>query len=95
MMRGCWAWAIPADHLTVAMAKEGNPKVIRFPRQLTAAKFVGTVKEPGSHRHDFSFSRLKTAVARCVEQYQKRGDEVPVADIAVSFQEEVVDVITS
>lgn len=77
------------------LAKEGNPKAIRFPRGLTMPKFVGTAEEPGKHRHDFSFSGLKTAVARCVEQYLKRGEEVPVADIAASFQEAVVDVITS
>lgn len=77
------------------IAKEGDAKAIRFPRGLNLPKFVGTAGEPGKHRHDFSFSGLKTAVARCVEQYQKRGEEVPVADIAASFQEAVVDVITS
>ncbi|GAA4362219.1 tRNA (adenosine(37)-N6)-threonylcarbamoyltransferase complex transferase subunit TsaD [Paeniglutamicibacter cryotolerans] len=78
-----------------AMAKTGDAKAIRFPRGLSLPKFVGTAEEPGKHRNDFSFSGLKTAVARCVEQYEARGEEVPVADIAASFQEAVVDVITS
>lgn len=78
-----------------AMAKTGDAKAIRFPRGLSLPKFVGTAEEPGKHRHDFSFSGLKTAVARCVEQYEARGEEVPVADIAASFQEAVVDVITA
>ena len=34
-------------------------------------------------------------MARCVEQFEARGEEVPVADIAAAFQEAVVDVITS
>ncbi|WP_102160544.1 tRNA (adenosine(37)-N6)-threonylcarbamoyltransferase complex transferase subunit TsaD [Zhihengliuella halotolerans] len=76
------------------IASEGNPKAIRFPRGLTMPKFVGTADAPGKHRYDFSFSGLKTAVARSVEQYQAKGIEVPVADIAASFQEAVVDVVT-
>ncbi len=85
----------PGGPVIDKIAKEGDPKAIRFPRGLTLPKFVGSAENPGKHRHDFSFSGLKTAVARCVEQYQLRGEEVPVADIAASFQEAVVDVITS
>ncbi|GAA5192459.1 tRNA (adenosine(37)-N6)-threonylcarbamoyltransferase complex transferase subunit TsaD [Arthrobacter gyeryongensis] len=77
------------------LAKQGNAKAIRFPRGLTQPKYMGTVEEPGPHRYDWSFSGLKTAVARCVEQFEARGEEVPVADIAAAFQEAVVDVITS
>ncbi|MBB5597102.1 tRNA (adenosine(37)-N6)-threonylcarbamoyltransferase complex transferase subunit TsaD [Neomicrococcus lactis] len=75
-------------------AKDGNPKAIRFPRGLSVPKFMGTAEEPGPHRYDFSFSGLKTAVSRAVEHFDKRGEEVPVADVAASFQEAVVDVIT-
>ena len=46
------------------------------------------------HRYDVSFSGLKTAVARWVEQRRLDGHEVPVADVAASFQEAVVDVLT-
>ncbi|MBP3042851.1 tRNA (adenosine(37)-N6)-threonylcarbamoyltransferase complex transferase subunit TsaD [Arthrobacter jiangjiafuii] len=77
------------------LARTGNPKAIRFPRGLTQPKYLGTAEEPGPHRYDWSFSGLKTAVARCVEQYEAAGEELPVADIAASFQEAVVDVITA
>ncbi|MEC5180080.1 tRNA (adenosine(37)-N6)-threonylcarbamoyltransferase complex transferase subunit TsaD [Arthrobacter sp. CG_A4] len=77
------------------LARTGNAKAIRFPRGLTQPKYMGTADEPGPHRYDFSFSGLKTAVARCVEQFEARGQPVPVADIAAAFQEAVVDVITS
>ncbi|GAA3282696.1 tRNA (adenosine(37)-N6)-threonylcarbamoyltransferase complex transferase subunit TsaD [Paenarthrobacter aurescens] len=77
------------------VARQGNPKSIRFPRGLTQPKYMGTAEEKGPHRYDWSFSGLKTAVARCVEQFEARGEEVPVADIAAAFQEAVVDVISS
>ena len=77
------------------LASTGNPKAIRFPRGLSQPKYMGTAEEPGPHRYDWSFSGLKTAVARCVEQFEARGEDVPVADIAAAFQEAVVDVITS
>ncbi len=44
---------------------------------------------------DFSFSGLKTAVARWVEAREAAGEPVPVADLAASFQEAVADVLTS
>jgi len=78
-----------------ALAKEGNAKAIRFPRGLTVPKYMGTAGEPGPHRYDFSFSGLKTAVARCVEGFEAKGEPVPVADVAASFQEAVLDVITA
>ncbi|MET3705657.1 tRNA (adenosine(37)-N6)-threonylcarbamoyltransferase complex transferase subunit TsaD [Arthrobacter sp. UYEF6] len=77
------------------LARTGNPKAIRFPRGLSQPKYMGTAEAPGKHRYDWSFSGLKTAVARCVEQFEARGEEVPVADVAAAFQEAVVDVITS
>jgi N6-L-threonylcarbamoyladenine synthase len=77
------------------LARTGDAKAIRIPRGLTQPKYMGTAEEPGPHRYDWSFSGLKTAVARCVEQFEARGETVPVADIAAAFQEAVVDVITS
>ena len=77
------------------LARTGNAKAIRFPRGLSQPKYMGTADEPGPHRYDWSFSGLKTAVARCVEQFEARGETVPVADIAAAFQEAVVDIITS
>ncbi|MEU8259975.1 tRNA (adenosine(37)-N6)-threonylcarbamoyltransferase complex transferase subunit TsaD [Micromonospora sp. NPDC048999] len=68
-------------------ARAGDPEAITFPRGLTAAKDLV------AHRYDFSFSGLKTAVARWVEARQRAGEPVPVADVAASFQEAVCDVL--
>jgi len=70
-------------------ARAGDPAAIAFPRGLTAPKDLA------AHRFDFSFSGLKTAVARWVEARQRAGEPVPVADVAASFQEAVVDVLTA
>jgi N6-L-threonylcarbamoyladenine synthase len=67
-------------------AREGDPAAIDFPRGLTG---------PRDAPFDFSFSGLKTAVARWVEARQRAGEPVPVADVAASFQEAVVDVLTA
>jgi N6-L-threonylcarbamoyladenine synthase len=64
-------------------AKAGAGDAVNFPR----SKYRdGTA--------DFSFSGLKTAVARWVEARQAAGQPVPVADVAASFQEAVADVLT-
>ncbi|TLK51079.1 tRNA (adenosine(37)-N6)-threonylcarbamoyltransferase complex transferase subunit TsaD [Glutamicibacter sp. V16R2B1] len=76
-------------------ATKGDRKAFRFPRGLSLPKFTGTAENPGKHRYNFSFSGLKTAVSRAVEHFESQGLEVPVADIAASFQEAVVDVITA
>lgn len=68
-----------------AAARQGDPNAIRFPRGMTG---------PRDARNDFSFSGLKTAVARHVEKCRRDGIEPPVADIAASFQEAVADVLT-
>ncbi|WP_026378680.1 tRNA (adenosine(37)-N6)-threonylcarbamoyltransferase complex transferase subunit TsaD [Agromyces italicus] len=67
----------------------GDPEAIRFPRGLTRPKDLA------AHRYDFSFSGLKTAVARWVEQREAAGEPVPVADVAASFREAVVDVLVA
>lgn len=85
----------PGGPVIDRLAREGNPKAIRFPRGLSQPKYMGTAEAPGPHRYDWSFSGLKTAVARAVEQFEAAGQDVPVADIAASFQEAVVDVITA
>jgi N6-L-threonylcarbamoyladenine synthase len=53
----------------------GDPASIAFPRGLTAPKDLC------AHRFDFSFSGLKTAVARWVEARERAGEPVPVADV--------------
>jgi len=64
-------------------AREGDEQAITFPR--------GKYRDGTS---DFSFSGLKTAVARWVEAREAAGEPVPVADVAASFQEAVADVLT-
>ena len=70
------------------MARDGNPAAMRFPRSLSLPRDLV------EHRFDFSFSGLKTAVARWVETRELAGTPVPIADVAASFQEAVVDVLT-
>jgi len=71
------------------LARDGDGAAIRFPRGLTAAKDLA------AHRYDFSFSGLKTAVARWVEARRREGTTIPIADVAASFQEAVCDVLTA
>jgi len=71
------------------MAAEGDPGAIDFPRGLTG---------PGDRErypYDFSFSGLKTAVARWIRAREAAGEPVPVADVAASMQEAVADVLTA
>ena len=69
-------------------ARSGSSVAIVFPRGLTSQRDLQR------HRFDFSFSGLKTAVARWVEAREAAGEAVPVADVAASFQEAVCDVLT-
>jgi len=69
-------------------AREGQ-LTITFPRGLTGPR------DQAEHRFDFSFSGLKTAVARWVEARERSGEPVPVNDVARSFQEAVCDVLTA
>jgi N6-L-threonylcarbamoyladenine synthase len=68
-----------------AESKSGNPSAIDFPRGLTLPKDLI------DHEFDFSFSGLKTAVAR----YLAQTPNYLRADVAASFQEAVVDVLLS
>ncbi len=62
-------------------AEAGNPEAFAFPR----SRLDGT--------WNFSFSGLKTAVLRVVRKLEEEGNELPVADLAASFQAAVVDVL--
>jgi N6-L-threonylcarbamoyladenine synthase len=69
----------------------GGPAVDRMAREGSAdIAFPRGMMNDGSY--DVSFSGLKTAVARWVE---KQEGPVPVADVCASFQEAVVDVLTT
>ena len=47
----------------------------------------------GFHPYDFSFSGLKTAMLRTVESCQSSGGDLPLADLAASFEQVVADVL--
>ena len=64
------------------VARDGDAAAIDFPR--------GVVRDAP---YSFTFSGLKTAVARWVEARQRAGEPVPIADVAASFQEAVADVL--
>jgi N6-L-threonylcarbamoyladenine synthase len=68
-------------------AQEGNALAIEFPKGLMSKDDLI------NHTFDFSFSGLKTAVARWVQAWEKTGVAVPVSDVAASFQEAVVEVL--
>lgn len=65
------------------IAAEGNPKAIHFKR-------VYLEKDS----YDFSFSGLKTSVLNYINSEKQAGREINRADVAASFQEAVMDVIT-
>ncbi|MDX3000694.1 tRNA (adenosine(37)-N6)-threonylcarbamoyltransferase complex transferase subunit TsaD [Kribbella solani] len=70
-------------------ARDGGDRLyVKFPRGLTSPRDLER------HRFDFSFSGLKTAVARWVEAKRRDGEDVPVNHVAAAFQEAVCDVLT-
>ena len=71
----------PGGKVLDDLARSGDRDAIVFPRGMTG---------PRDDRHAFSFSGLKTAVARYVESHP----EASPADVAAGFQEAVADVLT-
>ncbi len=69
----------PGGPIIDSLADSGDPNAVRFPRAMPGDNF------------DFSFSGLKTAVIN----YVRKNPDVPVADIAASFQAAVVDVLVT
>lgn len=80
----------PGGPVVDKLAARGIRKAIRFPRGLSRADDLR-----GEHRYDFSFSGVKTSVARYVESAEREGRVISVEDVCASFQEAVVDVLTS
>ncbi|GBE77009.1 probable o-sialoglycoprotein endopeptidase [Microcystis aeruginosa NIES-87] len=76
----------PGGPIIDRMAKDGNPQAFPLPE--------GKISLPtgGFHAYDSSFSGLKTAVLRLVEKFEP--DNLPVADIAASFQDTVARSLT-
>ena len=79
----------PGGPVVDKLAQRGEPN-ISFPRALSRADDLR-----GEHRYNFSFSGLKTAVARYVEAAERAGEVISVEDVCASFQEAVVDVLTA
>ena len=71
------------------LSREGDREALRFPRGLAAGK------DKERHRYDFSFSGLKTAVARYLEGTRARGEDVSAADVCAAFSEAVNDSLTA
>ncbi len=62
---------------------DGDPDAVRFPRALA------------DRPYDFSFSGLKTSVVTFLEKAKAAGSLPPLADVAASVQEAIVDVLVS
>ena len=72
----------PGGPVIERLSTQGNRRAFNFPRPLMR-----------SHKLDFSFSGLKTAVINKFKGEAK--DTLPVPDIAASFQEAIVDVLVT
>lgn len=64
------------------VARTGSPAAVHFPRPFLKQKGL-----------DFSFSGLKTALLYYLRNLERSGAAPPVADIAASYQEAIVDVL--
>ena len=70
------------------LAKTGNPTAFSLPEGRIS------LPEGGYHPYDSSFSGLKTAVLRLVQQWEKNHEPIPAADLAASFQEAIARALT-
>ena len=68
-------------------AQLGDPKAIKVPQGLTQGK------AGAAHPYDFSFSGVKTAVARWIEEQQAAGRDVPIDDVCASLADSVATVL--
>jgi N6-L-threonylcarbamoyladenine synthase len=78
----------PGGPMIDKLAKTGNGKTFSLPEGRIS------LPEGGYHPYDSSFSGLKTAVLRLVNQLEKETDSLPIADLAASFQETVARSLT-
>lgn len=78
----------PGGAIIDKLAQQGNSQAFSLPE--------GKVSLPngGYHPYDASFSGLKTAVLRLVQQFEKQEQPVPIKDIAASFQDTVARSLT-
>ncbi|PKV09754.1 tRNA (adenosine(37)-N6)-threonylcarbamoyltransferase complex transferase subunit TsaD [Bifidobacterium asteroides] len=66
----------------------GDPHAIAVPQGLTKGR------AGAEHPYDFSFSGVKTAVARWVERRQQAGLDIPVDDVCASLADSVATVLS-
>lgn len=78
----------PGGPIIDKLAQQGNPKAFPLPEGQVS------LPEGGFHPYDSSFSGLKTAVLRLTQKLQEESPELPVADLAASFQETVAKALT-
>ena len=73
----------PGGPIVDRLAKEGNKNAIDFPRAYL------------DEGYDFSFSGLKSAVLNYLNAQKMKKQEIVVEDVAASFQEAVVEVLST
>lgn len=78
----------PGGPVIDKLAKLGNPKAYPLPEGRVS------LASGGFHPYDSSFSGLKTAVLRLVQKLEQSNTELPVNDIAASFQDSVARSLT-
>lgn len=74
----------PGGPIISKLAEKGNPEAFQFPRPMLDKE----------NRLNFSFSGLKSAVRREVENLKTTDDQV-LADLCVSFQQAVIEVLVN
>lgn len=73
----------PGGPIIDKLAKQGNKHAIEFPRAYL------------DDSYDFSFSGLKSAVLNYLNAQKMKKQEIVVEDVAASFQEAVVEVLST
>ena len=79
----------PGGPAIQSVAKNGDYRRFSFPRPKVSKP------EGGFFPYDFSFSGLKTSVLRKVQGLKDCSEEIPIADIAASFEFAVAEVLVN
>ena len=74
----------PGGPIVEELALRGDPSAYAFPRPM--------IDRP---HYEFSFSGLKTAAIRAIQQCESAGRPVNVEDLCASFQQAVIDVLVA
>ncbi|NLI21934.1 MAG: tRNA (adenosine(37)-N6)-threonylcarbamoyltransferase complex transferase subunit TsaD [Clostridiales bacterium] len=69
----------PGGPMLSKLARDGDPTYLRLPRPNPEG------------RYDFSFSGLKTAFVNACHKLEQKGEPLPRADLAASYQKAIVD----